>query len=170
MIEVRATHEMDPAEREDAIQFCGSGSNLEAYKVGWIPLAAYYGATLQKRLIVCYNNDDKVGYCLWQHSFGDIACYQIWVRPDARLILHGRAIVDRLNRIGYERNARLVRLWCGEDLAANTFWAALGFTNEGWRHGPKRTSKRRHLLWTQRITTPLEGEQHVLAASLWEWL
>jgi len=154
-IEVHAVHTLTPNAQADAIAFCGSGSKLEAYKVGWIPLAAYTGAIKQRRLLICTNNDDKVGFCMWRHSYGDLAIYQIWVRPDARLILHGRAIVLALHTIGTQRRARLLRLWCGEDLAANLFWEAIGFENNGWRHGPKRTSTRRHLLWTQRIMPEL---------------
>lgn len=155
MIELRATHELQPFELDDALNFCGSASKLEAYKVGWIPLAAYRGATLQRRLFICFNNNEKVGFCLWKHSFGDMAIYQIWVRPDARLILHGQAIVEKLHTIGRRKNCRLIKLWCAEDLAANVFWKQIGFEEKGWRHGPKRTSKRRHLLWTQRVSPAL---------------
>ena len=158
MIEVRATHELQPFELDDALKFCGSASKLEAYKVGWIPLAAYRGATLQRRLLICFNNEEKVGFCLWKHSFGDMAIYQIWVRPDARLILHGKAIVAKLHDIGQSLNCRLLKLWCAEDLAANIFWLQIAFEKKGWRHGPKRTSKRRHLLWTQRINHDPERE------------
>lgn len=154
-VQVIATHQMLPNELDDALKFCGSASKLDAHKVGWIPLAAYTGATKQRRVLICYNNGDKVGFCLWRHSFGDLAIYQIWVRPDARLILHGRAIVHELNTIGLERRARLIRLWCAEDLTANLFWRQIGFEEIGWRHGPKRTSTRRHLLWTQKIRPSL---------------
>lgn len=116
-------------------------------KVGWIPLAAYAGAHAQGRILVCYNNDDLVGFCMWAQKFDEVKIYQIWVREDARMILHGKALIGDLARRRINHRARLVRLWCAQDLSANLFWRALGFTFRGWRHGPKRTSKRRHYLW-----------------------
>jgi len=150
---VRPTHEMGEAELSASLFFCRSGSKEDAHAVGWIPAAAYRGATLQRRLLICYNNDDRVGYCLWKQRYDEICIYQIWVRNDARLILHGRALCDFLDNMPLERPARHVRLWCAEDLAANIFWKALGFNYHGWRHGPKRTSKRKHFLWIRPIVT-----------------
>lgn len=149
MIEVLATHELNEQRLKQALLFCGSASKLEASKVGWIPFAAYQGAHDQGRILICFNNDDIVGFCLWQQRFDEVKIYQIWVRQDARLILHGRALCTELATRTIARRGRLIRLWCAQDLAANIFWHSLGFENRGWRWGPKRTSKRRHNLWVK---------------------
>lgn len=170
MIQVIPAHVLGPNALANALRFARAGSGTDADKVGWIPLAALRQGVVERRLHICYNNDDHVGYCFWQQRYDELKIYQIWVRQDARMILHGRALVDALEAEPRQRAARLVRLWCAEDLAANVFWEAIGFTKKGWRHSPHRTATRRHLLWVRPVTLPY-GRGHSATLSkphLWQ--
>lgn len=142
---------LGPVARAEAMKFCGSASRLDADKIGWIPLAALDQARVERRLLICYNNGDHVGYLMYNQQHNVLKVFQTWVRADARLILHGRALIDALEHTNRKRPATRITLWCAADLAANHFWAALGFSNTNWRYGPKRTSKRRHLQWQRQV-------------------
>jgi hypothetical protein len=92
--------------------------------------------------------------------------YMTWVRPDARMILHGRALVDAIEKAAASERCGLISLWCAEDLSANIFWRAIGFTNTNWRYG-RGLKPRRHLLWRRRIITPFSQQPaKVQAAAL----
>jgi GNAT superfamily N-acetyltransferase len=122
----------------------------DAHSIGWLPWAAFDDAAAKGRIITLHNNDDLVGFLVWSvNALREVRCVQVWVRADARLILHGRALVEELERIAAENGCWIMRLWCGEDLAANLFWGALGFTKRNWRRG--RTDRRRHVLWVRRV-------------------
>lgn len=153
------THNVHDVASNDVVAdllFCGTAARLDADKVGWLPHQAYREAFLSQRLVIVENNNDRVGFALWQLSRGQLKLYQVWVRQDARLILHGRALVDHVERFAIELGAYRLRAWVAEDLAANTFWKAIGFEHISWRYSPRKHSSRRHLLWVR--TT---ASQHV---------
>jgi hypothetical protein len=87
---------------------------------------------------------------------------QIWVRRDARLIEHGRALIDHLEDAHARRlNAWQLRAWVAEDLEANLFWPQIGFVYRGWRWGPARRA-RRHNLWTRPLNASFAPPQFAL--------
>lgn len=138
-------------QQREAVAFAVSASRVDAYCIGWLPTKAYHDAQQTNRLIFCWNNNDLVGFVLWGTPIGRIQIYQVWVRRDARMIVHGRSLVDAVCSIGRAITAHELLLWCAEDLEANLFWAALGFEKRTWRHGTGK-SRRRHVMWTQDLT------------------
>lgn len=148
-------HEQDQATLAEDLRFAGTASKHDADKVGWMPLGAYREATAQRRLVICTNNGDRVGFTLWQYKAGELKLYQVWVRADARLIVHGRSLVSHVEAIAATHGCYRLRAWVAEDLAANLFWAAIGFQNISWRWSPRKTSKRKHLLWIRSIVPGL---------------
>jgi len=140
----------DSKTRRELLQFCYSACRIDGECLGWLPKAAYDQAHQQGRIIALWNNDDLVGFALWSCDCGQLRCLQVWVRRDARLMLHGKAIVSRLDAIARARNCYRLRLWCAIDLAANHFWNALGFRYGGWRWGRAKNS-RKHALWLRPI-------------------
>lgn len=151
-LRLELTINLSETERSAALLFCYSASKLDANSIGWLPKAAYNNRHERGELLTLFNNSDLVGFVLMSRPspYGELRCLQIWVRRDARMLIHGRALIDELERIGHERHCWLLRLWCAEDLAANLFWEALGFDKRGWRQGPAKVS-RRHNLWVRRI-------------------
>ena len=146
------TKNLDDTKKRSALAFCYSASKVDANAIGWLPKQAYDNRHDRGELLTLFNNDDLVGFILMSRPspYGELRCLQIWVRRDARMMIHGRALTDRLEEIAAERHCWLLRLWCAEDLAANLFWEALGFQKRGWRWGPAKTP-RRHNLWTRRV-------------------
>ena len=121
--------------------------------IGFLPWGAYEDASRNNRLYSLFRNGDRVGFVLWSaNQQREIRILQIWVRKDARLIEHGRALVEHLHNTHARRlHAWQLRAWVAEDLAANLFWPQIGFSRVGWRWGPARRS-RRHNLWLRPIT------------------
>lgn len=160
-VRVDNLHELPPRDLLDALTFCASACRIDADKIGWMPHQGYRDGWLQRRLIRVTNNDDQVGFALWALARGELKIFQCWVRPDARMILHGRALIDHLDEIAQRRGAYRLRCWVAEDLAANLFWRAIGFSAKTWRWSPRSTSRRRHLLWTR--PTPPHADAKLLS-------
>lgn len=138
--------------RRQLLSFCYSACRLDGECLGWLPKAAYDQAHQQGRIIALYNNDDLVGFVLWSAHAAECRILQIWIRRDARLMLHGRALIEAVEAIARSKAAHILRLWCAVDLAANLFWRALGFHYRTWRWGRAQRG-RRHALWVRTVTT-----------------
>lgn len=140
--------------RRQLLSFCYSACRIDGECLGWLPKMAYDQAHQQGRIAAVYNNDDLVGFALWSVDCGQLRCLQVWVRRDARLLLHGKALVDFLDATARQLRCHVLRLWCAIDLAANHFWKALGFRYRGWRWGRAKNS-RRHALWSRSVNCPI---------------
>lgn len=121
----------------------------DTHAIGWLPAAAYDARAQTNDLITIENNGDCVGWSMTGHSKhrGILKLYQIWVRPDARILEHGRALIAELRRIGGRKFCYQIEAWVAEDLPANLFWHAIGFTRSVWRYG-RGPRPRKHWLWT----------------------
>lgn len=143
------TRDLPPNEHRSTLQFCYGASRLDGNMIGWLPFAAYDKSDEQGRLLVLFNNDDLVGFVLFSPNLlGELRILQIWVRADARMILHGKALVQWLEDYAQQKGLHVVRLWCAIDLEANTFWRALHFRYVTWRWG-RGPRDRRHALWVR---------------------
>jgi len=149
------TRELPINDQVRTLRFCYSACVIDGHCLGWLPAVAYDNYHLKGRIVVLFNNDDLVGFCLHSDDGFELRCLQVWVRRDARLILHGRALVDWLNNSAHEKGLKNLRLWCAVDLEANFFWQALGFTYTCWRWG-RTVNGRRHALWRRPVTPPFE--------------
>lgn len=137
-----------------------SACRIDGECLGWLPAACYDARHPEGRIHVCYNNDDIVGYCLWFNEGTELRIYHTWVRRDARLLVHGRALVDAVEREGAKRHATRISLWCATDLAANLFWRALQFERGVWRWGRAKRA-RKHWSWTRPIRPCYPSQQQV---------
>lgn len=149
-VEVSSTLDLNGRRQLEVLTFAASSHKIDGMCIGWLTAGAYVGAHNQGRLVACYNNADLVGYILWSCNRGIMCCFVVYVRRDARLLIHGRALVDWIIEEGARRGCTRVELWCAIDLAANLFWAALGFERVCWRWGRAKKS-RKHWLWRLRI-------------------
>jgi len=140
--------------RRALLRFCYSACRIDGECIGWLPAAAYDEAHLAGRLLALWNNDDLVGFLLWSCDGYELRILQIWIRRDARLLLHGRALIEGAEETARAEGAVRLRLWCAIDLAANLFWRALGFRYKCWRWGRAKKS-RRHALWTRPLMPPI---------------
>lgn len=159
------TRDLPVPTRDRAISFCATAwkgdRHTGANAIGFLPTAAYLARDEAGELITLFNNADLVAFCMLSKvsPYRELRCLQIWVRPDARMILHGRALIENLNELALERGATVLRLWCAEDLAANLFWKQMGFRYRGWRWGQHKKA-RRHALWCRRVVHTFETAQN----------
>lgn len=152
VLEIKRTLELTGERLRQTMSFIYSASRLDGNMIGWMPYQAYDTRHAQGRLIALWNNNDLVGFLMWSpNQLGEIRILQIWVRADARMILHGRALVNWLDHEAQKTGHQVIRLWCAVDLAANLFWPAVGFRYRCWRWGTGKKS-RRHALWWRTIT------------------
>lgn len=152
-ISLAVTRDLPSNSQRQHILFAGTADPRDRNKIGFLPWPAFEEAHLRGHLCTVARNDDLVGHCLWRCSRDqELHIVQVWVRPDARLIIHGRSLIDFVEREATKENHNLwqIRLWCATDLAANFFWRHLGFACQCWRWGP-RANGRKHWLWTRRI-------------------
>lgn len=134
--------------------------------IGFIPKDGIWQAVNERRVLILERNSDRVAFVIFGRSRTSIKCYQIWVREDARMLLHGRALVHQLEEEAAAANKQRLRLWCLQDLPAMVFWKALGFTKAGQRPGGK-WARCPHILWVRELpnVTPTlfatsEGDRH----------
>ena len=158
-VQVCKSLDLPPRLQTELLTFAISSTRVDAQCIGWLPAAAYVGAHEQGRIVACYNNSDLVGYILWGANNGIIRCFVVWVRRDARLLIHGKALVAAIGNEGLRRMCTRIELWCAVVLAANLFWRAIGFERVCWRWGPAKKS-RRHWLWRRRITDAQPPQPH----------
>lgn len=126
--------------------------SLDTNAIGWLPTSAFDARAEQDDISVIYRNGDLVGWAMHSPSLARAVekIYQIWVRPDARTIEHGRALVNRICNRAKSTNCVELEAWVAEDLAANLFWRAIGFTATNWRYG-RGERGRRHTRWVAPI-------------------
>lgn len=128
----------------------------DADAIGWLPTKAFEVRSSRGDVTAIYRNDDLVGWAMHakSKSRGVMKLYQIWIRPDARIIEHGRALITRLQRIAARERCHIIEAWVAEDLPANLFWFAIGFSQKSWRWG-KGGKRRKHLLWQTSADTTI---------------
>ena len=124
----------------------------DTHAIGWLPKKAFTTRAEQGDVTAIYRNDDLVGWILTAVSrhTATLRIYQIWVRPDARCIEHGRALIDHVSRRADAAACCRLEAWVAEDLEANVFWRAIGFVRKNWRWG-KGEKPRRVYRWTQPV-------------------
>lgn len=118
---------------DEQIRFIEGESKKGTKSIGFVPRAGLYYAASRGRLVTLSRNDDLVGFVLYGGRGSSARIYQIWVRTDARLLLHGRQLTNWVGRWGMYRGRTRVSLWCLRELPATEFWRALGFQKGGVR-------------------------------------
>jgi GNAT superfamily N-acetyltransferase len=125
-------------------------------EIGWLPGRAYEVRHDNGEIAHVTRNGDLVGWAMFTHSrhSGLLKIFQIWVRPDARILTHGAALVAYIEQLERWPPPALTQAWVAEDIPATLFWQALGFTRRTWKWG-RGENPRRLNLWQRRChTTP----------------
>lgn len=147
MLRTAVSTELDPTSRALLKRFAGQAVRQDADSIGFVPWQFYDHHDAHGTLTCVTRNDDLVGFAAHAINplYPEARILQIWVRPDARQIEHGRALLARVAADVAPRGVSYLRLWCAEDLEANAFWGRLSFRQCCRRLGRRR---RQHLLWT----------------------
>lgn len=126
LIRVRFTSELEPPR---TLGFIRDLMSRDRDALGFIPAGGSEGLAIthdRGLIAVVSNNGDDVGYAAFTmpHDQMRVNIHQCCVRDDARLLGHGKALVEFLaERFPYASLHAKVR----DDLAANHFWQSLGF-------------------------------------------
>jgi hypothetical protein len=155
---------MAAADQTAAMKFIRSEQLLGRESIGWIPWQGVVRHANNGRLGILTRNADYVGFLLFGASSIRAKIVQIWVRPDARVIEHGRAMIGELAWWAAERCLTEISLWCAVDLEANLFWQALDFAACQTRVGSPRTG-RRHQRWVISTNYAMQAHQPATAES-----
>lgn len=131
--------------------------------VGWMPTGQLEGHLDKRHVIVAETTDvhpQAVGYCIGVDRYfkrEDVGIiYQMNIDPKRQRGLVGATLLKAM----FERSAYGVRLfccWCAQDLPANRFWEAMGFTPLAFRSGSRRNG-RTHIFWQKRIRSGDTGD------------
>lgn len=149
-IKIHVLNQTSEKETKQHLLFIESEARNGTKSIGFVPRAGLHDAARRGRVCVVTNNDDRVGFCVYGGSNGVCRVFQMWIRIDARLLTHGRALVNYLTTWSAKRNMHTISLWCLADLPATLFWRALGFKRAGERC---RSSDRRRLQIQWQIRT-----------------
>lgn len=159
-IKVASTNQLKTHQFTELRKLWVHGVQNDTNAVGWLPTSVFDSRAKTDEITAVYRNNDLVGWCVRGVSGARqvMKIYQIWVRPDARILENGRALIDDLAKIAHGQKCYLLEAWVAEDLAANVFWNAIGFTRGVWRWGRGR-SLRRIFRWTKTAET-MAGEKN----------
>lgn len=128
--------------------------NYEA--VGFIPLPRLEDYAARGQILLQTENDDPCGYLAFGNGWPTLKVYQCCIQYDARRLDHATNLVSRLINIARARNCSAISLWCADDLEANAFWRAAGFTFAGQRDNGNRRG-RLHNRWHLAIPDPAQA-------------
>lgn len=136
------------------------GVHADTNAVGWLPTSVFDSRAKTNEVTAVYRDHDLVGWCLRGESLARkvLQIYQIWVRPDARIIEHGRALVDQVREHAIAKKCAYLEAWVAEDLEANFFWNAIRFHRTVWRWG-RGSSLRKIYRWVK-IAENMAGQNH----------
>lgn len=126
--------------RPEHLRLMIQGQQADSGPLGWIPKEGLERMYDNGHAWIVSNNADLVGFAIGTVS-RDRRRYtiaQCWVRPDARMILHGRTLIERIRA---DLPACEIRLSCREDLPANLFWHSIGFWFLGLKQGGRSRKK-----------------------------
>lgn len=146
MIKLSLTKQLNDREQKEAMSFIKSEARKGRNEIGFIPWQGIERASRLGRVATLYRDGDVVGFLVFGPGSTSAKVFQIWVRQDARILEHGRAMLEGLEQWALDRGLFRISLWCAEDLAANLFWRALAFELTTTRVGGK-SSGRHHNRW-----------------------
>jgi len=112
----------------------------ETDAIGFIPSPTVWRLHHQGRLFTLRGERELLGWLAHGRPRPRTKLYQVCVRPDVRRLLNATALCDYVARRLWIKGASFITLRCGDDLAANWFWRAVGFaqtdqTKGGLRRG-----------------------------------
>lgn len=121
--------------------------NRDTNSIGWLPTQAWDTRHDRGDTYSIHRNDDLVGWSMAAKSpqRGVMKIYQIWVRPDARILEHGRALTAYIGEKAFQQRCWRIEAWVAEDIDANFFWPQVGFQRTVWRWGRGDHPRKLHL-------------------------
>ena len=136
---------------------------LHREELGFLPACAIREYHERGQIITATENADLASYALFFDGRNGkrprlhphtIKVHQICTHYDARRIALATELLRQLELRATRRNFTTLAAWVAQDLPANAFWNAAGFTIEAQRDGGTKR-KRKHNLWVKHLPRPL---------------
>jgi hypothetical protein len=140
----------------DEIRFAVDLAKKNSEALSFIPTPRIEEYQQHGQLLIATENDDPCGFLIFGAGWPTLKIYQTCVQYDARRRAAGLEMVERLKRIA-RAEGRDISLWCAQDLEANAFWEAAGFSLVATRVGGARRG-RTHNGWVFRTAPNLFAE------------
>lgn len=125
----------------DDLKYLDALRKKEGDAVGFIPMRRYEMEVNGERrgsIYLSWDNGEPTGFIYATHSGrGTTRVMQVAIQEDARRMERASALVDAVVADGLKRHTWLTSLRCADDLDANHFWEALGFSLEREGVAPK---------------------------------
>lgn len=122
-------------------------SSTHKNELGFLPRLAYSQAIALGRVFLCFENGDPCGYLIHGPAKTHTKIYQVVVEDDCRRIEHGTALVEAARLVADRAEAHTLSCHVAEDLAANSFWKAIGLhiVSERCRRQDRKRKQFRYL-------------------------
>lgn len=108
-------------------------SERHRHELGFLPALAYKQAIELGRVFLCLDNGEPAGYLIHGPAKRESKIYQVVVTHDCRRIEHGTALVTAARMFFDAGMAETMSCHVADDLAANSFWQAIGLKAVGTR-------------------------------------
>ena len=110
------------------LKYITSLAKSDFESIGFIPNTRYEkiasGMSPNETLLLCFENNDPVGFCYATHWKYATKIHQIIIQRDARRAMRASALVESVKKT----DDVFLSLRCAADLAeSNLFWQSLGF-------------------------------------------
>jgi len=160
-IQIASTNQLSSPQFAELRKLWVHGVQKDTNAVGWLPTSVFDSRAATNDVNAVYRDGELVGWSLSGESSARkvLKIYQIWVRPDARILEHGRALIDQLRTHSQTVHCLYLEAWVAEDLAANFFWDAIGFVRDVWRWGRGKSLRKIYRWVTTAEKAPEEMQQ-----------
>ncbi len=148
----------------DLVKYVDHLQKKNAEALSFYPRAVFEREEKNGRLFMGLLNGQPAGY-IYVGSGRDrvVRCHQVCIEYDARRRLYGAALVAACEEYGSSMLATRIRLRCGFDLAANSFWASLGYQCVDIQEGGVRRMRKINV-WEKLISPELFALNSIIPA------
>lgn len=154
------------------VPYVDSLQKKNAEALSFYPRATFEREAEHGRIFLALLNNEPCGYIYIGALGGEVRCHQVCIQYDARRKLHGAALVVAMEDEARATHSRGVRLRCGFDLDANTFWREMGYACIHSVPGGVRRMRTINI-WRKSLQAGLWADEHIepargnTSASLW---
>jgi ribosomal protein S18 acetylase RimI-like enzyme len=122
--------------------------------LGFIPRSRLESYERNGQILIQKEGGDECGYLIFGKGWPYLRIYQACIDYDVRRQKHGFSLVSKLVKEAGKRHEKIL-LRCRENLEANIFWEAAGFSLLRSEPGGKRRNKNINV-WQLDIKNPLQ--------------
>jgi ribosomal protein S18 acetylase RimI-like enzyme len=148
----------------DDIRYVIDLSKKHYEEIGFLPAPRLEAYQQAGQLWMANENDERCGFMVWGRGWPVLRVYQVCIQYDAQRREHGFSLVRRLIAKADNEGYEAISCYVADDIDANSFWRACGFSCVGQRDNGNRR-KRLHNHWVMRMPNPSQSNLFHMAFS-----